>query len=264
MRILLLLFILFPLLSLSQINQTDVNGMRQGLWQKRQPNGRLIYEGHFKDDRPVGEWKRYHNGGQIKAILQYRENSDSADTRMYDEFGDKVAEGVFLDQKKVGNWVYFSKKMKIAEEHYVNGIKDGVSRKYYLSGELMEQTNWVNGMQDGEYKVFYKTGEPYLTCAMKQNKRDGLCKVYDQNGILEMEARYKNNLRDGEWKFFDKNGNLQYTLYYKEGELLNPEVRDSIANKRMENFEKDKGSIIDPEKFMENPSEYMKQEGIIK
>lgn len=76
---------------------------------------------------------------------------------------------------------------------------------------------------------------------------------------MEMEANYKNNLRQGVWKYYNENGEFRYSLNYNEGELLNPEVRDSIANLQMQSFEKGKGKITDPEKFMQDPSEYMRK-----
>jgi hypothetical protein len=72
-----------------------------------------------------------------------------------------------------------------------------------------------------------------------------------------MEAGYKNSLRHGEWKFYNNKGGYRYSLLYNEGVLLNPEVRDSIGNLRLQDMEKGKGTIIDPEKYMDNPSEYM-------
>ena len=70
MRIILILLLLLPLITLSQINQTDSTGKRQGLWKKQFPGGNLIYEGNFKDGKPVGEWKRYHENGQVKALIR--------------------------------------------------------------------------------------------------------------------------------------------------------------------------------------------------
>ncbi|NOR75861.1 MAG: hypothetical protein GQ525_11955 [Draconibacterium sp.] len=258
MRILAIIFILLPFLSISQINQTDSNGLRQGLWKKQQPNGKLIYEGNFKDGKPVGEWKRYHPGGRVKAIISYQQNTDSAFTQLFDKYGKKVAEGNYVNQIKEGNWIYFSKNRKITEEHFKLGLKNGVALKYYDTGELMEETDWVNGMQTGNYKIYYKTGKPYMQCKMKFDQRNGLCLIHTQNGRLEMEANYKNNLRDGEWKFYD-NGQFWYLLKYNEGEILNPEVRDSIANIEMQKIEKNRGEITDPETFMEDPSEYMRK-----
>lgn len=258
MRIILILFLLVPFFAFSQINQTDSNGLRQGLWKKQQPNGRLLYEGNFKDGKPVGEWKRYHPGGQIKAIIIYQQNTDSAFTQLFDKFGKKVAEGNYVNQKKEGSWIYFLNNRKIAEEHFKFGLKDGTSLKYYDSGELMEKADWSNGLQHGNYQIFFKSGNPYLQCRMTYDQRNGLCLIYAQNGKLELEANYKNNLRHGEWRFY-KNGKFQYLIKYDKGEILNPEVRDSIANIEMQKLEKNRGTITDPEKFMEDPSEYMRK-----
>ena len=259
MRIVLLLFILIPFFTFSQINQTDSNGLRQGLWKKQQPNGRLIYEGHFKDGKPIGEWKRYHEGGQVKAVINYRADSDSAFTQIFDKFGKKVSEGNYINQKKEGNWIYLSNKRKIAEEQFKNGMKNGISKKYYNTGELMEEMEYVDGNQEGNYEVFYKNGQPYMQCKMKQNMRHGLYVVNTDKGRRQMEAAYKNNLRHGDWKFYSESGELHYLLKYNEGELLNPEVKDSISNLRMQNFEKEKGKIVDPEDFLTDPTEYMRK-----
>ncbi|NQU54229.1 MAG: hypothetical protein HQ522_17005 [Bacteroidetes bacterium] len=259
MRISLLLFIFIPFFAFSQINQTDSNGLRQGLWKKQQPNGKLMYEGNFRDGKPVGEWKRFHEGGQVKAIINYKVDSDSAFSQLFDEAGKMVAEGNYVNQVKEGNWVYFSGKRKVAEEQFKLGLKSGVSKKYYDTGELMEKADWVNNMQEGNYQIYFKTGEPYLQCKMSFNQRNGLCLVHSQKGKLEMEANYRNNLRHGEWKYYDESGNFLYSLKYNNGEILNPEVRDSIANVKMQNLEKGRGKITDPEKFMQDPSEYMRK-----
>lgn len=264
MRIALLIFIFIPFFALSQINQTDNNGLRQGLWQKQQPNGKLLYEGSFKDGKPVGEWKRFHEGGQVKAVINYNENSDLAFTQLFDEFGKKVAEGNYRNQIKEGNWIYFSGNRKVAEEQFKLGLKNGISKKYYETGELMEEIDWINGLQQGNYQIYFKTGEPYLQCKMSNDQRNGMCLVYSPNGKLELEANYKNNLRHGEWKYYNENGEFSYTLIYNLGEIMNPEIRDSIANITMQNLEKGKGTFTDPEKFMEDPSEYMRKIEIYK
>lgn len=259
MRVFFLLFVFLPFLSIAQINRIDDNGLRQGLWEKKQPNGRLMYSGSFKDGKPVGEWKRFHTGGQVKAIINYSENSDTAFTQLFDKFGKKVAEGNFLNKKKEGNWIYFSNGRKISEEHYSNGEKNGIAKQYYETGELLEQVEWKAGWKEGNYQTFYKNGKPYMQCKMLNNRRDGLCLVYGKNEKLQLEAYYKKGLRHGEWKFYDDKGNFQYQLNYNNGKILNPEVRDSIAALKMQNLEKNRGSFTDPEKYMQDPSEYMRK-----
>lgn len=262
MRIAIILIFFLPVFAFSQVNQTDVNGLRQGLWQKQQPNGRFLYEGNFKDGKPVGEWKRYHEGGQLKAKIQYQTDSDSAFTQLFDEWGKKVAEGNYLDEKKAGWWNYFSENKKVSDEFFENGLKSGPSHKFYETGEVWEKTDWLYGKQEGNYEVFFKTGEPFFRCKMSNNQRNGLCLTYFQNGKVELEAYYKNGLRHGEWKYYNPNGEFFYTLKYNEGEILNPEVRDSINNLQLQNMEKNRDKIPDPGKYTDNPSEYMRKMNI--
>ncbi len=257
MRIALIILFFVPFFALSQINQTDTNGLRQGFWQKKQPNGRLMYEGNFKDGKPVGEWKRFHPGGQVKAIINYRTESDSANAQLLDEWGKKVAQGIYLNEKKSGLWVYFSEDRKVADEEFREGEKHGKAHRYYDSGEIWEETEWISGIQEGSYRVFFKSGDPFFQCKMNNNQRNGLCLTYFQNGRVELEANYKNGLHNGEWKYFNKEGDYLYSLFYNEGEILNPNIRDSIANLQLQNMEKGKDSIVDPEKYIEDPTGYM-------
>lgn len=260
----LVLFVSFSFTGFSQINQTDANGLRQGLWQKNQPNGKLLYEGNFKDGIPVGEWKRYHVGGRVKAIINYTTDSDSAFTQLYDELGNKVAQGNYLNEKKAGKWTYFSENRKVADEYFENGIKNGSSHKYYDSGEILEEVEWREGAQEGKHQVFFKNGNPFMQCKVSGNQRNGICLTYFQNGKIELEANYKNGLRQGEWKYYNEDGDALYSLIYENGELLNPEVRDSISNLQLQNMEKGKDSLMDPERYLDNPSEYMMKKNIYK
>lgn len=250
-------FFIFQLNGYSQINQTDVNGLRQGKWQKLYPNGKPLYEGYFKDGEPAGEWTRYYEGGQVKAKINYDQNSDTASAVLFDPFGKKMAEGAYVDEKRAGKWEFYSDDRKVSEEMYANGIKHGTSRTFYPTGEVLEESDWQNGQQDGSYRVFFKNGNPYMQCKYSNGKRNGLCLSYFQNGRVEMEAHYSNNLRHDEWNFYDENGQLKYTLKYDHGNLLNPEVQDSIDNLNQDQFEKNMNPVADPEDFMQDPSEYM-------
>lgn len=255
MRYLLAVLVFLPTLVFAQTNQTDANGLRQGFWQKKQANGRLLYEGYFKDDKPVGEWKRYHPGGQVKAFIEYK--GDTAYTQLFTVWRKKVAEGSYVNQQKEGVWKIYKNNQLVADEEYKHGLKNGKSHRYYNTGEVMEEKEWVNDQEDGNYQIFFKSGEPYMQCKMKQGMRHGLFLVSYENGRQEMVAEYRNNLRHGEWKYFNKEGNLLYTLVYDNGQILNPAVRDSIDNLKMKELEQNRGSILDPEKFLQDPSQYM-------
>src|SRR5690554_3766687 len=148
-----LLITFFSLNCFSQTNITDENGLKQGKWQKTYPNGNLIYEGSFKDDKPVGNWTRYYEGGTIKAKFQYRQDSDSATAVLFNPFGRKMAEGIYVNEKRTGNWRFYSDNRLISEEMYDNGIKHGLSKTFYPTGEILEEIEWKDGQQNGKYSV---------------------------------------------------------------------------------------------------------------
>ena len=238
-------------------NQVDENSHKQGFWQKQLPGGILQYEGYFKDDRPVGEFKRYHPNGLLKARLFYKEGSDSVAAELFDLQGKLMAKGNYLGQEKEGRWQYFQKAQLVSEENFMHGVKSGISKTYYETGELFEEIAWESNQKSGWYRVYFKTGKPSLECRMVDGKRDGTCQVFYENGNLELDAFYEKGLRQGEWRYNHQNGEFSHNLVYNRGLLLNPEVADSIQQIRFKELERNRGKLIDPEKFMANPMQYM-------
>lgn len=260
----LLIIFFLPAIGFSQINQTDSKGMKQGYWKKQYPNGRLMYEGTFKDNKPTGEWKRYHENGALKANLMYLPGSDSVKTILFDGLGVKIADGVFMGEKKEGKWNMYLGPRKIADEFYVKGQKHGVARRYYETGEILEESHWESGSQTGNYQLFLTNGKPYLQCKFSHNKRNGIFLTFHENGLPETQGAYVENLKNGDWKYFGPEGKLLYTLKYNTGEIQNPAVLDSLENLQMKDFEKNRGLITDPEKYMDNPLEYMNKMKMVK
>ena len=259
-----LMMFLFCATAMSQesVNQVDAQGRKQGFWQKKQTDGKLVYQGNFKDDQPVGEWKRYHQNGVVKAVINYPAGSDTASVKLFDTVGNKVGEGYYAGKEKAGHWTYFEKQQLVSEDNYAHGKKNGFSRNYYPTGELFVEVNYVDGVQEGVYKACYQSGSPYFECQMKADKRDGYCQIFYPNGELETEAFYVAGLRDGDWKYYDEQGNYQYTLSYRNGLIRNQAVLDSLEQVRFDELNRNRHKIIDPEKFMNDPSTYMRESQI--
>ena len=243
--------------SQTEYNKFDELGRKHGIWKKYQDNGKLLYEGTFLNGKPVGEFKRYHSNGALKALLKHDMYSDTASVKLYNTRAKLIAEGTYLAKLKIGTWKYYKNKLLISEENYVNNIKHGSSKTYYPDGKLFEKTEWKFGLKDGLYQAHYKNGKPYLECRMVNNKRDGYCIFYYPNNEVELEAFYKMNLRHNEWKYFNQDGTHSHTLIYENGTLMNPEVSDSIQNRNILKLENKNRTYIDPETFMQDPMQYM-------
>ncbi len=261
MKHLFLLCILFPLWVSGQqsLNLTDSSGHRQGSWEKKYPNGKLMYQGSFKDGKPVGQWKRWHDSGNLKAVMEYSETSDSVKAKLYESFSRPVAEGAYIGEKKCGRWTYYFNDLKIAEENFFDGKKNGISLKYYASGELLEESAWKDDLQDGKYRAFFTSGKPFLECLYSEGKRHGKCVSYYASGAPEVNSLYMNDLPEGTWTFYAENGSTLYTLLYHEGKLQNSEVLRTLDTRKLEELEKQRDRLLDPEKYLEDPEALMER-----
>ena len=64
-----------------------------------------------------------------------------------------------------GYWEEFNNK---------DGFKEGLSHKYYPSGELSSKINYKNGEPHGSWKTYYKNGQLQYDSTYKDGKKDGL------------------------------------------------------------------------------------------
>jgi len=257
--LIILIFLLFSgsIIAQNTVNQVDAQGRKQGLWTKKDTSGRLLYQATFKDDKPVGEMKRFHPNGKVKAEMNFESGTGISNAKLFDEQGNLIAQGKYDGQKKTGEWSYFLASRIVSTETYVNGLKEGLCKRFYTTGELFEESNWDKDKLNGIYRTYYQDGKIYLECNYTDGKRNGKFRTNFSNGNTELDASYTDEVKDSNWQYFDEGGKLLYTLKFDHGELLNPGVQDSIDRIKSDTYKTKEDRIPDPEKFMQNPEEYM-------
>lgn len=214
-----------PLLTVAQtdqgINNTDKSGRKQGHWIRKYPNGNIMYEGFFKDDKPEGEFKRYYEEeSALKSILVFSKNGTEADATLYYPNGYVAAKGRYVNQKKSGKWQFFSAIKKgslISEQEYSGDLKNGLSLKYYADSTLAEKMIYINDVKEGEWLRYHPNGKVSLRANFRNGKVDGLFEAYYDNGQLEFYGNYRNDLREGPWKIYNKDGSLKFEIDYVAG-----------------------------------------------
>lgn len=244
----------FPVLAACQtaadINFTDQQGRKQGHWIKKYPNQNIMYEGVFKDDHPVGEFRRYNEDKSIKSVLIYSEDGKNADATIFHTNGNIFAQGKYLNQMKEGKWRFFSPTDSVylvCEEEYSKNIRNGKSVNFYPDGTVAERINFVNNKRQGEWLQYYPDGKTFLKSYYKDGLLNGTMEVWFESGILQVAGNYKNNMREGHWHFFDANGKLKYELDYVNGITKNRQMDIDVSN-LIESLEKNSGKVTDPEK----------------
>ena len=235
--------------ALAQVNMTDASGKKQGPWVKRYGNGNILYQGTFKDDKPIGEFKRFYEDGTVKAILYYDPAGETATAVFYHPDGKKAAEGKYTAQKKEGTWKYYSANTEgymISEENYSSDKHEGVSRKFYQTGDVAEILPYHNDLKEGEWIQYYTDGKICLKATYKNGMLEGAFLLYFPDGTAQYEGTYLNDKRNGKWKAYNEDGTLRSEIEYVNGNATDPSLAEQ-ETKYLDELEKNKGKISDPE-----------------
>ena len=241
------------------INQVDAKGNKQGRWIGKYPDGTIRYDGSFTNNKPVSEWKRFHENGKIRARLLHFPNSGKVSAELFDDDGIRYAKGNFKETAKDSTWNYYNNLLLVAVENFSNGIKEGKSSTFFENGIPATESNWVNGKLDGVSRYFYPSGKKKTEIMYRQGQRNGLILVYYESGQIEINGQYISDQCEGIWKFIDEKGFVKYKLKYSAGTLLNPEVVDSVEAEVFKAFDRSRGNLKDPEDFIQTPEEYLRK-----
>lgn len=220
-RIIFLICALLPLWASAQENVTDRNGKKQGVWRKFE-NGKLLYEGQFKDDVPYGTFKYYYENGKLKSVTEFVQGVHKAKTTIYYENGKKASEGAYIDQLKDGEWRYYSQADTLVKiENYKMGNRDGLWKTFSPSGVLLEECNYLNNKKNGVFRTYYLNGNVSLEENFVAGKTNGKSTAYYPNAKVSMTGNYHDGWRDGEWNAYDVNGKIRSTMLYQKRTLAN-------------------------------------------
>lgn len=230
-------------------NQKDEKGQKQGFWKISYENGAIKYQGFFKNNKPVGNFKRFYDDGTIKAIQYYYTDGVSVYTELYYNNGVLAAKGKYVNSLKDSIWNYYSyydKSLKLTE-NYSLGKKHGVSKKFYENGQLAEEIDWKNNMKDGKWIQYFPNADTLLKAIFVNDSRQGLFVTYYPGNKIESKGNFSKNLMEGEWEYFDLNGNLKMKTQYIKGENQNKAAVEKAQEEFFKKIEENKGKIPEPD-----------------
>jgi len=233
----------------TSINQVDAKGKKQGHWIKMYPDETVLYEGYFKDDHPVGEFKRYYEDKTLKSVLNFSPNGKEADAILYHPNGNIASRGKYVNQKKEGKWQFFSEMTKdylISEDIYSGDLRNGMSIKFYPDSTVAEKVGYINNIKQGEWTRYYPDGSILLKSNYVNGRIDGKFETWSEEGNIEYSGQYKNDARDGLWFFFNADGTVKYKMEYING-ITNDRQMDIDESSILDSIEKNKDNVQDPE-----------------
>lgn len=204
-----------------KINEKDKFGHKQGIWKEFYPDtfatGKtkvLHIEGKYTNDRKNGYFKEYDAEGNLIVTTKYKDGIlepepaelakldikrdfyPDATEKFRGSYNKGVPEGVhrFYDKEgKVDNSKIYRKGILVGEGIYdEEGVKQGLWKEYYDTGELRSEGKYEDGVRVGDWKYYYK------------------------NGKTEQKGKYVKGKPEGDWRWFHENGNpWREEVYFK-------------------------------------------------
>lgn len=241
------------------INYKDINGMKQGHWQKKYENETIAYDAYFKNDKIVGDYKRYYSNGKLKAYVKYdNKGNQTGYAILYWDNGNVMAEGKYINLNvKDSIWTFYGTDGKLVSKiSYNKGVKDGDEINYYRNGKMSELIQYKDDKKDGLWQRFNENGDVYFETGYKNGIRNGGINIYYPNGKLRIKGRYVNGLKHGKFVFYDEKGEIEKEIVYKKGKAENEDEINSDYAKEILEFEKNKYRYPEPDEsdfFKNNP-----------
>ncbi|MFP4024779.1 MAG: toxin-antitoxin system YwqK family antitoxin [Thiohalospira sp.] len=218
-----------------EINRYDKNGNKTGIWKLFYDNGTLKEEKEFLKGKLHGVYKIYNKKGFLINTLYYEngeiiKESDNYTAQIdikedYDENGNLLFEGSYLNQKPIGVHRFFNVKGEV--------IKTKIYNPYHeLISEGIVQ---LDGKREGKWIDYYPEGKKRAEGYYNNGEKTGNWKFYFPNGRIQQTGSYINGKLSGSWKWYYSNGNLRKEEFYiyglPDGESIEYSDTGSIIGK---------------------------------
>lgn len=204
------------------MNRVDEQGKKQGLWEKRYPDGNLRYRGHFMDDKPTGIFKNYYDeSDSLEVIRAFSDSGQVCYAHFFYSTGALWAEGKYVNEKRDSIWKFYDDVQRLVlKSQYVNGKKEGKSVIFYPDGNTLEVKTWVNDSEQGPFQQYFDEGGLKEEGTYVRGRLEDTLYLYDLNGDIAIKGKYANDMKEGTWLYY-KDGEPKDTLIYHEGRCQN-------------------------------------------
>jgi antitoxin component YwqK of YwqJK toxin-antitoxin module len=158
------------------------------------PNGELSSESNIKDNELHGLQTSWYVNGNKALVENYEMGYAVGPYTEWYENGQKKIEGTYAKYSSGLKSGRLDKGGKIIDNygyHYINGVKDGISKEWYEDGQEKLIEYIENGLRNGEYIEWYENGQQKIIANYKNGFVYGKFKEWYENGQLKMQAIYK-------------------------------------------------------------------------
>ncbi|MHC1706789.1 MAG: toxin-antitoxin system YwqK family antitoxin [Bacteroidales bacterium] len=196
---------------------TDEAGFRQGPWIEYYDDGILKAEGKYKNGKKTGYWKYYYHSGVLEEEGGYdNQGRPDGDWKWYHENKALLKEASYSLGKEDGLMTEYNEAGEVvARGEYVEGLEQG--KWLYSYGDHKEEGNYQNGQRDGNWIYYYGDGTKEFEGKFVEDLPDGRHIYYWENGNKKDEGIYVMGKKEGDWIKYNPDGTPFLIVTYKNG-----------------------------------------------
>ena len=101
--------------------------------------------------------------------------------------------------------------------HYLNGLEDGLQKKWYPNKQLLESRLFSQGKKIGKHIGYWEKGNIKFEYYFKNGEHEGVLNEWYQGGQRFKEFHYKNGYEEGSEKMWWENGTIRANYVVKNG-----------------------------------------------
>ncbi|MDI1356380.1 MAG: hypothetical protein PSX36_15800 [bacterium] len=219
--------------------------MKQGYWKKKDDANKLVYEGEFKDDKPVGKFKYYYPNDSVRAIMQFKDGGKIAYAKLFHPSGKRMAEGKYINKEiKDSVWTYYDEAgVLISKDNFKAGKRSGKCFVYLPEGAISEERNYKEDLQEGIFKVYFDGVHLKSTGKFVNGKMEGRVAYFYPNGVEVAAGYYKNGQKNGPWIYKTESGKIRDKELYVNGSLASKKETDEFFLKSSTSNEKKEKTV---------------------
>ncbi len=103
---------------------------------------------------------------------------------------------------------YMSGKQLVKEVTFKNGVREGLMKSFYQTGEVRQTFWYKNGLREDSAKWYYMEGQVFRSTPYKHDTIDGIQKQFYRNGRVKAKLGFMKGFRTPYLEEFTPDGKL--------------------------------------------------------
>ena len=201
------------------LNKMNEKNLKTGFWMER--NGEYTHQGYYIDSKKDGNWVTFLSNDMIFKLETWKNGVKDGLSLQFDRKSKLTAMENYRGGELNGLCIYYAPANDFPQKEmsYNMGKLEGMSRIFYETGKIQEESFYKDNLKSGPSRWYNKTGRMIAMYNYQGGQFEGIQRTYYENDTTQCISNYSNNLLNGDYKEYYRNGVLKVSGKYLNGQI---------------------------------------------